>query len=254
MVRGVKTKRKELPLIHLFPNAITLGAICAGLTAIRLAALGSADLAASLIVLACVLDGLDGRVARVLGMESLIGAELDSLADFLNFGIAPALVLYFWALESAHEAGWIAVLAYALCCVLRLARFNVGTKSENGPDPRFFQGVPSPAGALLALAPLFISNAVPGLPLLPPLMIATYLVLVGLLMVSNLPTFALKSARIYADHAPYVLLVSAAGLAALAVYPWTTLALFDLAYVVSLIFAFRASKRSAPEPEVRNGN
>ncbi len=250
MVRGIKTKRKELPLIHLFPNALTLAAICAGLTAIRLSALGSVDLAVALIILACVLDGLDGRVARALGIESLIGAELDSLADFLNFGIAPALILYFWSLQSAPEIGWIAVLAYALCCVLRLARFNVGMKSDDGPDKRFFQGVPSPAGALLALAPFFLHRALPGFPTVPPVAIAGYLVLVGLLMVSNLPTFSLKSERIYVDHAPYVLLSAAAGLAALAVYPWTTLALFDAGYLMSLAFAYRASKKPTADPEV----
>lgn len=250
MGKAGNAMRKELPLIHLFPNAITLGAICAGLTAIRLSAVGAVDLAVALIILACFLDGLDGRVARALGSESLIGAELDSLADFLNFGIAPALILYFWALQTAHEIGWIAVLAYALCCVLRLARFNVGMKADDGPDRRFFQGVPSPAGALLALAPVFLDRALPLLPSLPPVLIAGYLVLVGLLMVSNLPTFSLKSERIYADHAPYVLLTAAAGLAALAVYPWTTLALFDAGYLISLAFAFRASKKSVRKPEV----
>jgi CDP-diacylglycerol--serine O-phosphatidyltransferase len=250
MRRDQKPSRKELPIIQLFPNAITLGAICAGLTAIRLAALGSIELAVSLIILACVLDGVDGRLARALGSESLLGAELDSLADFLNFGVAPALIIYFWAFATAPDIGWAAVLIYALCCVMRLARFNVGAKSESGNDPQFFQGVPSPAGGLLALAPLFFSNAFPGLPPIPPTLVAFYLALVGGLMISRLPTFSLKTARIYADHAPYVLLAAAGGLTALAVLPWITLALFDTVYLISLGFAYRASHKLPKQPEV----
>lgn len=243
MRKRADSRRKELPIIQLLPNAITLGAICAGLTAIRLAALGAIEVAASLIILACVLDGVDGRLARALRSESLLGAELDSLADFLNFGVAPAIIIYFWGLENAPDIGWAAVLIYALCCVMRLARFNVGAKSVAGNDPRFFQGVPSPAGGLLALAPLFVSKAFPGLPPIPPLVIALHLALVGGLMISQLPTFSLKTARIYADHAPYVLLAAAAGLAALAVLPWITLAVFDTAYLISLAFAYRASRK-----------
>jgi CDP-diacylglycerol---serine O-phosphatidyltransferase len=250
MRKPPKTSRKELLIIQLLPNAITLGAICLGLTAIRSAAFGSVSFAAALIVLAGILDGLDGRLARALGSESLLGAELDSLADFLNFGVAPAIIIYFWALQSAPDIGWAAVLVYALCCVMRLARFNVGIKSEAGNDPRFFEGVPSPAGALLALGPLFLSNAIPGLAPLPPVAVAVYLALVGGLMICRLPTFAVKSAKIYADHAPYVLLGAVGVLTALAVLPWITLALFDVAYLISLVFAFRASRKPLAKPEV----
>ena len=246
----VKRPRKELQLIQLLPNALTLGAICAGLTAVRLAAFGSIELAVALIILACALDGLDGRLARALGSESLVGAELDSLADFLNFGVAPAIILYFWALQPTDDAGWAAALVYTLCCVLRLARFNVGMKADVTPEKKFFQGVPSPAGALLVLAPLFVAHAYPDLPRIPPQAIAVYMVLVGGLMISRLPTFSLKSTKIYADHAPYVLTGAAAALAALAIIPWVTLSIFDALYLLSLVFAFRASRKSTPEPEV----
>lgn len=245
-----KRPRKELPLIQLLPNALTLAAICAGLTAIRLAAFGSFEVAVALIIVACILDGLDGRLARALGSESLVGAELDSLADFLNFGVAPAIILYFWALQPTDDVGWAAALIYTLCCVLRLARFNVGMKAEVAPDKNFFQGVPSPAGALLALGPLFLSHAYPALPKIPPQAVAVYLVCVGGLMISRLPTFSLKSTKIYADHAPYVLMAAAAALAVLAVIPWVAFALFDLLYLISLVFAFRASRKPQSGTEV----
>jgi len=240
--RKPKRVRKELALIQLLPNALTLGAICAGLTAVRLAAIGSFQVAVALIILACVLDGLDGRLARALNSESLMGAELDSLADFLNFGVAPAIILYFWALLPTEDVGWAAALVYTLCCVLRLARFNVGMKSEDGNDKNFFQGVPSPAGALLVLGPLFLAHAVPKFPAIPPIAVAGYMALIGALMVSRLPSFSLKSTKIYADHAPYVLMAAAASLAALAVIPWITLTIFDALYLASLVFAFRASR------------
>jgi CDP-diacylglycerol--serine O-phosphatidyltransferase len=148
---------RELPLMSLLPNLITVGAICAGLTAIRFAFQGSFTAAVYLILLACILDGLDGRIARYMKSESQLGAELDSLADFANFGIAPALVIYAWALQDLKRAGWIAVLFFAVCMVMRLARFNADSKSETDDNGEFFTGVPAPAGAMLVLLPMFLS-------------------------------------------------------------------------------------------------
>lgn len=155
---------EKVTLIQLLPNVLTVVAICAGLTAIRFGLQGSYELAVQLILLAAVLDGLDGRLARALKSESGMGAELDSLADFLNFGVAPGMLLYTWALEDSRSFGWIAVLVFAVCAVVRLARFNVMRKSEDKDhDNAYFTGVPSPAGRFWRCCPcISASGSVPG--------------------------------------------------------------------------------------------
>jgi CDP-diacylglycerol--serine O-phosphatidyltransferase len=237
----MRTGRREIALVQLLPNAMTLGAICAGVTAMRMAVFGAFDMAVALLFLAALLDGLDGTVARLMKSESLIGAELDSLADVINFGVAPAIILYFWTLWHDPTIGWIAALAYIVCCALRLARFNVGTRS-GPPDKRFFTGVPSPAGALLALAPLFLAHAIPQATH-PAWMSAAWLVACGLLMVSRVPTWSLK-ARIPQRFGRYVLLGLGLAGAALIGWPWTTLFLFDLAYLASIPLAALHARRS----------
>ena len=145
---------RPIPVRTLVPNVITLLALCAGLTAVRLAIEGKLELSLAAIVLAAVLDGIDGRIARLIKGTSRFGAELDSLADFVNFGVAPALILYFWGLGELRSAGWIAALVFAICAGLRLARFNVSTDDPNRPAwaSNFFVGVPAPAGAITVLA------------------------------------------------------------------------------------------------------
>src|SRR2546426_11384153 len=150
---------RPIPVRTLVPNVITLLALCAGLTAIRLAVEQKLDLALAAIVLAAVLDGIDGRIARLIKGTSRFGAELDSLADFVNFGVAPALILYFWDLHELRSAGWIAALVVAICAGLRLARFNVSTDDPNRPAwaSNFFVGMPAPAGAVTALLPIYVN-------------------------------------------------------------------------------------------------
>lgn len=245
--------RPELPLIQLVPNLLTLAAICAGLTALRLAFHGNFELAVSLIVLAAGLDGVDGRIARMLGSESDIGAELDSLADFLNFGVVPAMIVYLWALQDLRGIGWIAALIFAICCVMRLARFNVGMKSETQGPKEYFVGVPAPAGALLALLPLFAAFMAPSLPRLPDAAVSLYLVAVGALMISRLPTWSLKTSTIYAENARFVLVGVIAALAALITFPWETLVLADAAYLVGIVLAWR-SKRKHVAKEDQGGH
>ncbi|MEO1502492.1 MAG: CDP-diacylglycerol--serine O-phosphatidyltransferase, partial [Pseudomonadota bacterium] len=144
----------DLALVQLIPNMLTIAAICAGLSAIRFGVQGNYELAVLLIVAACILDGLDGKIARLVGGDSKMGAELDSLADFVNFGVAPPLVIYLWALQDMRSAAWLCVLIFAICCVLRLARFNVSNKADGVDQPDdFFVGVPAPAGAILVLLP-----------------------------------------------------------------------------------------------------
>lgn len=222
----------KLALPQLLPNLITVGAICAGITAIRLAYEGRHGEAVALIVLAAVLDGLDGRLARLLKAESPIGAELDSLADFLNFGVAPGLLIHAWGLQGTDRFGWIAVLVYAICCVLRLARFNVEARSVVPSGGRGgFVGVPAPAGALLVLVPVYLGGVLPGQSSVPEALVAAWMILTGLLMISRIPTPSLKSATVRADQSRYLIVLAVALTAALVTWPWTTLLLASIGYL-----------------------
>jgi CDP-diacylglycerol---serine O-phosphatidyltransferase len=231
--------RTELPLVQLIPNMLTVAALCAGLTAIRFATTAQFGLAAALIVLAAVLDGLDGRVARLLKSESEIGAELDSFADFVSFGVAPGFVMYLWALHDMPHAGWIVALVYIVCCLLRLARFNIISRAAEPADAGYFRGVPSPAGALLAMMPLFFAFMQPQPHELPAPLVAVWILFVGWLMIGKFPTPSFKRATIYTDHVHYLVVGFVAMAAALVTYPWVTLFVLDLAYGLMLLFTWR---------------
>lgn len=246
---GTEKTGTEFPLIQLLPNMLTIAAICAGVSAIRFGVHGDVSLAVKLILAACVLDGLDGRLARILGSDSKMGAELDSLADFLNFGVAPPLVIYFWALQDMRNAAWLAVLIYAVCCVMRLARFNVSSKSEEGSSSgAYFQGVPSPAGALLVMLPIFLSFAFPHLPRLPSGVISVYIACIGLLMISRMPTWSFKTTKISRENVKFFLVGFAFVAAALLIYFWVALVVLCLAYVVTILWSL-LSKTSAKNQE-----
>lgn len=237
--------RRRMHILQLLPNLISILALCAGLTAIRMAVEGRFGLAVGLIGLAAALDGIDGRLARMLKSESAIGAELDSLCDLVNFGVTPALVLYFWGLRADTSLGWIAVLIFAVCCMLRLARFNVGNRAAEGEEkPQGFVGVPSPAGAMLALAPIYLTYAFGPSLQPPPWTVALWMVFVGGLMISRMPTPSFKGVRIYAENARFILVGSVAVIAALLTYPWVTLLLLDLVYLVAILIVWRKSARS----------
>lgn len=228
----------EFALIQLLPNIMTIGAICAGLSAIRFGVQGNYVLAVQLILAAAILDGLDGRLARALGSDSKMGAELDSLADFLNFGVAAPLVIYFWALQDMSNAGWISVLVFSVCCVVRLARFNVATKSEEAGEVAngYFVGIPSPAGALLAMLPMFVAFAFDAETGFPKLLICFHMVVIGLLMISRIPTWSPKLVRISRENVKYFLVACAFAGAAVLTYAWTTLVVLCLSYVVLVIW------------------
>ncbi|MCU0899144.1 MAG: CDP-diacylglycerol--serine O-phosphatidyltransferase [Cypionkella sp.] len=237
--------RRRMPLLYLLPNLISILALCSGLTAIRMAVEGSFGWAVAFIGLAAALDGIDGRLARMLKSESEIGAELDSLCDLVNFGVTPALVLYYWGMRDDTSLGWIAVLIYAVCCMLRLARFNVGNRvAESENKPKGFVGVPSPAGAMLALMPIYLSYGFDNAVRLPDWGVALWMVFVGGLMISRMPTPSFKGVRIYTENARFVLVGSVALIAALLTYPWVTLLLLDLVYLVAIIMLWRKSARS----------
>lgn len=239
-----------LPVRTLIPNALTVLALCAGLTAIRFALEQRFEAAVAAILIASVFDGLDGRIARLLQGSSRFGAELDSLTDFVNFGVAPVLVLYIWSLNEIGGVGWIAVLIYAVCCALRLARFNVALEDPDKPAwmGNYFVGVPAPAGAMLVMLPLFLSfSMVDGLNTLP-ILIAAHCCFVAFLMVSRIPTFSGKrmSLRIERDMFLPILLLVGLSAAVILNYPWiafTGLCFVYLASIPIAVMRHRAHKQ-----------
>jgi CDP-diacylglycerol---serine O-phosphatidyltransferase len=248
MARKPTDPPRELLLLKLLPNLVSILALCAGLTAIRFAISGNFGMAVLMIGTAAALDGLDGRLARMLKSESAIGAELDSLCDFVNFGVTPALVLYLWGLRTETSLGWIAVLVYAVCCMLRLARFNVGSRVVGeAAEKTSFIGVPSPAGAILVLMPIYIVYALDEVFVMPPVLIAVWMLGVGGLMISRVRTPSLKRITISADYARYALVGSVVLVAALLTYPWVTLTVMTAAYLTAILALFLKSARSHPE-------
>ena len=229
---------KAIPVRTLLPNLITLLALCAGLTAIRLAVEARLELALAAIVFAALLDGIDGRVARLLKGTSRFGAELDSLADFVNFGVAPALILYFWGLHELKSAGWIAALVFAICAALRLARFNVMIDDPNKPDwaGNFFTGIPAPAGAMAVLLPIYLYFLGVSNGLVTVWVTFFYTLVIGLLMVSRLPVFSGKRVgkRVSPEIVLPVFVVVVLFFALLISYPWEVLTLGTVAYLVCL--------------------
>ena len=227
---------RPIPVRLLVPNFITLLAICAGLTAIRLSTEGRVELAVAAIVFAAVLDGLDGRVARMIKGQSKFGAELDSLADFVNFGVAPGLILYFWQLHELNNGGWIAAMVFAISGGLRLARFNATMDDPNKPAfaTNFFTGVPAPAGAITVLLPIYLAFL--GIPNPPAVLTAFYTLLIAFLMVSRLPVFSGKTVRLRVP--PEMVLpvfVSVVFFIALLIgYPWHILSACSVLYLLSL--------------------
>src|SRR4051795_8308857 len=187
---------RPIPVRMLVPNVITLLAICAGLTAIRLSIEGRMELAVAAIVFAAILDGVDGRVARMIKGQSKFGAELDSLADFVNFGVAPGLMLYFWQLHELNNGGWISAVGVAIAGGLRLARFNASIDDPNKPAyaANYFTGVPAPAGAITVLLPIYLAFV--GVPTAPAVLTTLYTLLIAVLMVSRLPVFSGKTVRL----------------------------------------------------------
>lgn len=226
------------PLIHLLPNMFTVLSLCAGLTSIRYALDGRFELAVALIVAAGVLDGLDGRSARLLKISSKLGAQLDSLADFLSFGVAPAMLIYLWSLNQVKTLGWALALLFATCCALRLARFNTELEEPNQPAwmSRFFTGMPAPAAAGCAIVPMLLAFA---LEVTWPRIWAVnalVMVVVALLMVSKIPTFSIKTVvvRVKPDWILPTLIGVGLFVAALSSAPWHTLLAVGLVYLASL--------------------
>lgn len=247
-----------LPLRALVPNAVTMLAMCAGATGIRFAIGGDFDKAAAAIVIAGVLDGVDGRIARLLKGTSRFGAELDSLSDVTAFGLAPALVLYLWTLQYLGNIGWVVALLYAVCCALRLARFNAALDDVDLPMKRlgYTTGIPAPVGAGIVLSPLFLwlSDFSDWFdPEVRAVSAAVVAVGTGLLMISSLPGWGWKSVRVPPQGRLWVLLAVAVFAAALAQAPWITLTALALVYALAFPLAslvYARQRRAEPGASV----
>src|ERR1700726_504120 len=241
-LRLPKRRFRRIPVRPFVPQVITLLALCAGRTAIRMAFENRYVLALAAIVFAAFLDGIDGRLARFLKGTSRFGAELDSLADFVNFGVAPALILYFWGLHDLKSAGWIAAMVFAICAALRLARFNVMVDDPDKPAwaNNFFVGVPAPAGAITVLLPIYV--ALLGLPRSELLnwLTLVYTLAIAWLMVSRLPGFSGKRVgkRVPPDMVLPLIVVVVLFIAFLIAYPWIILTAGTLAYLGALPFGY----------------
>src|SRR2546427_4502633 len=238
---------KLIPVRTLVPNLITLLALCAGLTAIRLAVEEKLEWAVAAIVFAALLDGIDGRVARMLKGTSRFGAELDSLADFVNFGVAPALMLYFWGLHELGNAGWIAAMVFAISTGLRLARFNVMADDPNKPAwaANFFVGVPAPAGAITVLLPIYVYFlGMPRVIFVAPVALV-YTLTIAFLMVSRLPVFSGKRVgkRVAPEMVLPVFVAVVLFFALLISYPWVVLPIGTVCFLASLPLGYLSYRR-----------
>ena len=244
-------RNKKVPVRFLIPNFFTLLGLCAGLTSIRMAIEHRYELAIGLIVLAALLDGVDGRVARLLKGTSRFGAELDSLADFVNFGVAPAVMIFTWGLGDLKSLGWIVVLVFAICSSLRLARFNAALDEEQPQwQTAYFVGVPAPAAAILVLLPLYLDQL--GLSFIRPAwpLILVYTLVIAALMVSAIPTFSGKLAgeRVARDFVLPVFVLAVLMVILLVTYPFKTLTVLSVGYLALIPYSFyRFGRREKKE-------
>jgi len=249
-----------LTLRALVPNAITAAALCVGLTGIRFAMDGEFAKSVLAIILAGLLDGIDGRAARLLKAQSRFGAELDSLADSISFGVAPALIVYLWSLQDLPRLGWFAGLAFAICCVLRLARFNARIDMPDQPHKSagFLTGVPAPVGAGLAFLPMYLWIASGRDEFRAPEVVGGWLVLIAFLLISSLPTLSWSKLRPRKSIRLEVIALAGLVVAALLTEPWFTLVAISIIYLllipVGLVSYARVKRQrgAGREPAVEN--
>ena len=259
-MRSARTRRSRvrmrrlsgLSVNRMVPNVLTLLALCAGMTAMRFAMGGNFQMAVFAIIAAGIFDGLDGRMARLLKATSSFGAELDSLSDFVSFGVAPAAVLYLWTLSELHGLGWAIALLFAVCCALRLARFNTETSHEMlSYVAPFFTGAPAPAGAGLLMVPMFLSFEWGDWLFRSPYLSAVTITGIALLMVSKVPTVSLKRIRIPHHMVIPTLLGFVVATAFLTTAPWPTLMVVGVVYLSSIPLTIRSYYRLKRAAEAR---
>ncbi len=243
-------KRRGISLRAVVPNAVTALALCFGLTGIRFAISaaghdphpGDWERAIGAIIIAAMLDGIDGRIARLLKAESRFGAELDSLSDVIAFGVSPAIIMYLWSLQYFPKFGWICALAIAVCCALRLARFNAAIDAEDQPHKSagFLTGVPAPAGAGIAFLPLYLWLVTENELFRNPVIVAPWIVFVAILMISNVATFSWSSIRLRRHIRLEAILLLALLGTALFSEPWLTLIFIAAGYIGVIPFSIRS--------------
>jgi len=233
---------EDLSLSKLVPSTITLMALASGITAIRFAMISEWTTAVALIVAAMIFDMLDGRAARLLGADSRFGAQLDSLADLVSFGVAPGIILYMWTLNQIGDRGWIASLVFCAASAIRLARFNVEALRDEGATKGnpYFTGLPTPAAACMVLLPLLVWFQFPDAFVSEPWVSVLFIAVTSVLMVSRLPTPSIKYMKLQRQHRFAAILVFAALGAALIAWPWGTMTIGLVIYVCTIPFAIFA--------------
>ncbi len=243
-------KRKTIPFLppesKLIPNIITVFALCAGLTSIRFALQQRWEEAVAAIFIAAILDGLDGRIARLMKATSRFGAELDSLSDFVSFGVAPAILVYQRSLFELKSFGWAIVLIYTICCALRLARFNIQSHSNASPiiyTPGFFTGIPSPAAAVLSLLPMIAFFEIKEPFILNPWVWCIWIISLSGLMISHLPTLSIKNLRLKPQFISTFFLLFVILITLMITFPWIVILVMSFIYILTLPFSYRAHKR-----------
>ncbi|MCH7550381.1 MAG: phosphatidylcholine/phosphatidylserine synthase [Proteobacteria bacterium] len=242
--RPRKKRFRDLSFNRMIPNILTLLALAAGLTAIRFGLEGRWEHAVLAVIVAGVLDALDGRIARLLKGSSKFGAELDSLSDFVCFGVSPVLVLYLWTMKDAGRLGWVLVMLFSICCGLRLARFNVMMEDHDAPAwrARFFTGIPAPAGGGLVLLPMVLSFQGGEAFFRQPWVVGIFMLVIAGMLVSTIPTYSFKKLKISRQWILPTMLIAGAIAVFLINAPWLTLSVVGLAYICSIPLSYRAEQ------------
>ena len=247
----VVTDRKNSRVI--LPNMLTLIGVCIGLTSIRFALDGRFEFAVVAIILAAIIDGLDGRIARLIKGTSKVGKELDSLTDMISFGVAPAFIMYFWKLNTLGRFGWLICLIYVICVALRLARFNVNSGQESSWRDNFFEGVPSPAGGILVLTPLIISMTNFNLIQINyDLLVPIFFIATSLLLISKFPSYSLKKIVIQRKTTIFLLFGIVLFFGLLLIYPFNVIAISAIFYLIILPISFFHYQKLKKQNEDQN--
>ena len=250
-------QNKKLEIVHskktryILPNILTIAGVCLGISSIKFAIDLNFRLAVIFLILAAILDALDGRIARLIKGTSDFGKELDSLTDFVSFGIAPAFIIYFWELINYGKIGWAVTLIYSVCCVLRLARFNL-TKYEDTEiwKQNYFEGVPSPIGAILILLPLILNLSEINYTIENNFFIPIYTLIIAVLLISKIPTYSFKKIKINPKITVFILLAISISLVSLIFFTFKTLIVFGALYILSIplaLFTFNKKRKIALE-------
>jgi CDP-diacylglycerol--serine O-phosphatidyltransferase len=230
-------KSTKVPLYKLFPSILTIVALCLGLTAIKCSINNDFKYAVTLVLIASVMDGLDGAMARLLKSTSNFGAQLDSLVDLVNFGVAPGIIIYQWYLKTLHGMGWLVTLIYISCTALRLARYNTDIISNIVPKKKYFLGISSPPGAILILTPLMITfELMPNFIFNKNLIIA-YMLFIALMMVSRIPTLSSKAIKVDKKVVPMIMAIATIVIGCLLLLPWIVMPFLSIIYLISIPFS-----------------